>query len=130
VIRPRNEIETLWVERIKVPVNDTAPRAPETALVPPTTRALPENETLSAALSEQACALRTDSRREPCAPFRVTLPPSLTHVGLVKTPAPDPFSVPLPIRRPRPDIVAPPNALLPLTYPEAVPEYEAVNVCV
>ena len=96
-------------------MNLSAPRAPAKALVPPTTRALPENETLSAALlPAHACALYIFSRREPRAPLSVTLPPKVAHPELVKLPTPKPFSVLLPISRPRPDIVPVPKALSPL----------------
>jgi hypothetical protein len=85
-------------------------------LVPPTTRALPENETLSAAASlAQACALCIFSRREPRAPFNVTVPPNVAHPELVKLPTPNPFSVLLPMSRPRPDIAPLPKAFLPFT---------------
>ncbi|HET7353050.1 MAG TPA: hypothetical protein VFJ11_03250 [Gaiellaceae bacterium] len=46
---------------------------------------------------------------------------------LVNVPVADPFRVPLPIGRPRPDMMALPAAVLPLTCPEPVPWYEAVN---
>jgi hypothetical protein len=112
-------------------VNLSAPRAPVNFLLPPTTRALPWNETLSAVLSlAQACPPRIASRSEPRAPLIVALPSNVTHVGLVKVPSPDPLSVLLPIGRPRPDIVPTPAAFLPLAYPEPVPEYEAVKVWV
>lgn len=90
--------------------------------MPPTTRARPENETLSAALLlAHAWALRTLSLRDPRPPLTVNLALNVTHVELVNVPVPDPFSVPLPIGLPRPDMVALPAAVLPLTCPEAVP---------
>jgi hypothetical protein len=109
-------------------VNLSAPVAPANFLVPPTTCARPENETLSAALSlAQACPPRIASRSEPRAPLTVALPSKVTQVGLVKVPSPDPLSVLLPIGLPRPDIVPTPAAFLPLAYPEPVPEYEALK---
>lgn len=74
-----------------------------------------------------AWPFRAFSFRVPRPPRRTALPLKVTQVELVNVPVADPFSVPLPIGRPRPDMIALPAAVLPLTCPEPVPWYEAVN---
>ena len=97
-------------------MNASVPRAPANLLVPPTTRALPENETLPPAPSvPHAWASCTASRREPRAPRKVARPRKAPQDELVISPIADPLSVLLPISRPRPDNAAPPAAFSPLT---------------
>jgi hypothetical protein len=58
---------------------------------------------------------------DPTAPFRTAAPLKVTHVWLVNTPCPEPVKVLVPINLPRPDMVALPEAVVPLTSPDALP---------
>jgi len=109
-------------------VKVSVPRAPAKVEVPPLTDAVPEKDTMvDIAAAAQARAPRTVNLIAPGAPLRTALPLNSTHVWLVKTPCPEPRSVLAPMSLPRPVAVALPEALVPLTWPVAVPVYVALN---
>jgi hypothetical protein len=121
-------IETVLVDCVYVPLNERAPCAAAYADVPPSTFAVPENET-SLALPAHACALRTTRWKEPDRPLSVAVPLNTAQLELVNSPTADPLSELDPINLPRPVRVALPDALVPLTFPAPTPRYEPVNEC-
>jgi hypothetical protein len=83
---------------------------------------VPEKETrLPPEPPAHACATLTASRNEPRRPVSLALPLKVTQVELVKVPVADPLRVLAPIGLPLPRMVALPDAILPLTWPEPVP---------
>jgi hypothetical protein len=107
------------------------PRAPANAPVAPTTRAVPEKETRAPPEPlAHASAPRAASRKEPWRPVSRALPLKVTQLELVKLPVAEPLRVLAPIGLPLPWIVALPEAVLPLTWPEPVPAYVAEKECI
>ena len=95
--------------------------------MPPLTDADPEKDRVVDVVGTSHARPRTVNLIAPCAPLRTALPLNATHVLLVKTPCPEPRRVLAPISLPRPLAVALPDALVPFTWPVAVPVYVALK---